>query len=71
MSFYIAGSLLEGLGFFFPPRNKCLSEPFCPSFFCPGGKRFLLVLPLLLPAHLPFNTLELVLWETVTYNEFY
>lgn len=33
----------------FPHPNKWLSEPFCPSFFFPLGKRLLLVPPLLLP----------------------
>lgn len=70
MSFYIPWTILRGFWFFFPPINVCqnLSVPLSSFLW---GKRFLLVLSLLFPACLPFYTLELVLQESVTYNEFY
>ena len=68
MSFCIHWTTLRGLFFF--PINVCQNLS-VPLSSCLWGKRFLLVLPLLLPACLPFYTLEPVLRETVTYNEFY
>lgn len=67
MSFYIHWTDLKGVFF---PINVCQNFSVPLSSFL-LGKRFLLVLPLLLPACLPFYTLEPVLQGTVTYNKFY